>query len=170
MTPKKDFEALGYYYNKVNEENLLVGPMIFISADGYISDINSEIARREEQSLGNILNKTITELVTTGGIEIETTDLKDFYNKMLQREKDFATHQGEHWTFKNDCMVQTEYIPDNLNEELNRFLEDFKQNLQLLIEGKTMEFLNSFDFSKYPHDLSQIDHQTYSMTKTRTYK
>ena len=45
---------MGYYFNSINPTALLVGPMIFIGADGFISDINSDLDKRREQSLGNI--------------------------------------------------------------------------------------------------------------------
>lgn len=120
QTPHKEFEALGYYYNDSSSSELLVGPMIFVGADGFISDINSDIGRRAEQSLGNIASANISDLVLNGGIEIKCKDSNEFFALMDKREEDFATHQGDHLIFKNGKMVHTEYKPD---EEYTKAIE-----------------------------------------------
>ena len=94
-TPHKDFEAMGYYFNSINPTALLVGPMIFIGADGFISDINSDLDKRREQSLGNIKENSIANLVMQGGIKIDCKDVVEFFELMQKRENDFGTHQGD---------------------------------------------------------------------------
>lgn len=44
---------MGYYFNSISPTALLVGPMIFVGADGFISDINSDLDKRSEQSLNS---------------------------------------------------------------------------------------------------------------------
>lgn len=157
-TPRKKFEALGYYYSNYNNF-LLAGPMIFIGADGYISDINSDIKKRNEQSIGNVLRDTISSRILKGGIEVECDNIEDFFNQMIGREYEFATHQGDHLVFKDGSMVFTTYEPDI------KYIEELKK-----VEGMIKELSNcndfesfhnyvmSLDFSDYPCDLSQIDH------------
>lgn len=164
QTPHKDFEAIGYYFNKISEKALLVGPMVFVGADGFVSDINSDIDKRKEQSLGNINEKSISDLVINGGIEIECKDIPEFFELMKKRETDFATHQGEHLGFKNGKMEHIEYKRDEsyykAMEDLPNFLN---RALKAIKEGRLEEFIkNDENLKIYPHDLSQIDHEEHS--------
>lgn len=161
QTPHKDFEAMGYYFNSISTNALLVGPMIFVGADGFISDINSDLDRRNEQSLGNINNNSISDLVLNGGIEIECKDIYEFFLLMQKRETDYGTHQGDHLVFKNGKMEHIEYKKDEeyfkALDELPAFLD---RALKALDEGNLKEFLKNDEYFKiYPHDLSQIDHE-----------
>src|SRR5699024_1714585 len=104
QTPHKDFEAMGYYFNSISTTTLLVGPMIFIGADGFISDVNSDLDKRNDQSLGNINKNSISDLVINGGIEIDCKDIYEFFQLMQKRENDFGTHQGDHLGFNNGKM------------------------------------------------------------------
>lgn len=161
QTPHKDFEALGYYFNNIRPTALLVGPMIFVGADGFISDINSDLDRRNEQSLGNINQNPISDLVMNGGIEIHCKDVNEFFELMNKREIDFATHQGDHLGFKNGKMEHIEYVKDEAYykalEDMPNFLD---RALNALEEGKLEEFFKTdTHFKIYPHDLSQIEHE-----------
>lgn len=161
QTPHKDFEAMGYYFNSINSNMLLVGPMIFVGADGFVSDINSDLDRREEQSLGDISKKSISDLVLTGGIEIPCTDINDFFDLMQKREIDFGTHQGDHLGFKEGKMEHIEYKRDEEYYKALAELPDFCDRASNAIKkGKLKEFLVRDEYLKiYPHDLSQIDHE-----------
>ena len=157
-TPHKKFEALGYYFAEY-KKTLFVGPMVLIGADGYISDINSDIKKRDEQSIGNILENTISSYVINGGIELDCNGYEDFFGMMYQRERDFATHQGDHLIFKDKKMTYTTYEPDvKYIEEINK-CEDL---IKGILNCKDLESFNNYvmslDFSNYPADLSQIDH------------
>lgn len=168
--PKKKFEAMGYYYGLYERKNgsnvSMVGPMIFIGADGYISDINTDISKRKEQSIGNILNESIISSVKKGGIKKDFKDVEDFFTSMSQRELDYATHQGDHLIFKNNKMAYTTYVPDEqYMEEINRIPELINGLLDAGSQGKAHEYLMSLDFSKYPHDLSRFEHEDFSLTK-----
>lgn len=164
QTPHKDFETIGYYFNNIHPNALLVGPMIFVGADGFISDINSDLDKRQEQSIGNINENSISDLVLNGGIEIECKDIYEFFSLMEQRETDFGTHQGEHLVFKNGKMEHIEYKKDEeyfkALEELPAFLD---RAFKALDEGNLKEFLKNDEYFKiYPHDLSQIDHEDHN--------
>ncbi len=162
QTPHKDFEAMGYYYSESKPNVLLVGPMIFIGADGFVSDINSNFDRRKEQSLGNISERNLSDLILNGGIKIECTDIEEFFLLMEKREDDFATHQGEHLGFKDGRMEHIEYKKDESYYEALEDLPDFIDRAFRAIEsGKLTEFLeDNHNFSIYPRDLSQIDHES----------
>ena len=162
QTPHKNFEAMGYYFNSISPSALLVGPMIFVGADGFISDINSDLDKRNEQSIGNINQHSISDLVINGGIEINCKDVNDFFELMYRREIDFGNHQGDHLGFKNGNMEHIEYVSD---ENYYKALEDspafVDRALNALKEGRLEEFFkNDPHFKIYPHDLSQIDHET----------
>lgn len=158
-TPRKKYEIEGYYYSKYKEKHLLVGPIIFIGADGYISDINSDISKRKDQSIGNILDTTITSSVLNGGIEMEFNDIDEFYKAMEKREYEFATHQGDHLVFENNKMSYTSYEPDTeYIKEFERINEIWQGFFEACEKGQSVEYLSSLDFSSYPHDLSQIEH------------
>lgn len=163
QTPHKNFEAMGYYFNSISPNELLVGPMIFVGADGFISDINSDLDKRSEQSLGNINENSISELVINGGLEIDCEDINEFLELMYKREIDFETHQGDHLGFKNGKMGHIEYKRD---EEYYKALEGMSDFLEraskALEEGNLEEFIKNDEYFKtYPHDLSQIDHEDY---------
>lgn len=162
-TPHKEFEAIGYYYNSMSPNVLLVGPIIFVGADGFISDINSEIGKRKEQSLGNISENTIADLVLDGGIEIECKDSNDFFDIMEEREMDFATHKGDHLNFKDGKMVHVEYKEDEEYMKAMEELPDFMRRATMaILDGSFEEFLkNDKYFDIYPHDISQIEHEDY---------
>ena len=163
-SPRKKFEAEGYYYCKFsqNENIYFVGPMIFIGADGYISDINSDIAKREEQSIGNIKSGSLLNQILNGGIKIGDMTLDEFEDMMKKREMEFSTHQGDHLIFKDNKMAYTTYEPDFAFEkainEVDALMKAFDEACD---KGKMEEFLNNLDFSDYPHDISQIEHCSY---------
>ncbi len=162
-TPHKDFEAMGYYFNSINPTALLVGPMIFIGADGFISDINSDLDKRREQSLGNIKENSIANLVMQGGIKIDCKDVVEFFELMQKRENDFGTHQGDHLVFKNGKMEHVEYKRD---EEYNKAIEEmpafFDRAYKVILEENIDEFVKNDEYFKiHPDDISQIDHEDY---------
>ena len=182
QTPHKEFEALGYYYYNISSNALLVGPMIFIGADGYISDINSDINKRKEQSLGNINNIYISDAVFNGGIETKKDEFSflepdnsirseffefyAFYKLMEKRDNDFATHQGDHLRFENGKLAKFEPKIDENYLKAMEGLEDFwDRAFPVFMSGsqeELLEFMNSDYFrdyyNLYPRDLSQIEH------------
>lgn len=157
-TPKKEFEAIGYYYSYFKDDVLLVGPIIFIGADGYISDINSDIEKRNIQSIGNILNTTLSDSIIKGGIKT-TFDDENIFAKFNQREIDFATHQGDHLIFKDNKMYYTDYTPDlKYNEAIEKFPEDLMKLKEAILSGDINTFFDNWD-PIYDGDLSQIEHK-----------
>lgn len=161
QTPHKDFEAIGYYFNSINPCTLLVGPMIFVGADGFISDINSDLDKRTEQSLGNITESSISDLVINGGIEIDCEDINEFFKLMQKRETDFGTHQGDHLGFKNGKMEHIEYRRNEKYYKALAGLPQFCNRVRTAIrEGTLKDFLMTDEYLQiYPHDLSQIYHE-----------
>ena len=156
-TPKKQFEALGYYYD-VYSDKCFAGPMIFIDANGYISDINSEISKRKEESIGNILENTIYNSLVNGGIKIKTKEPFEFFSK---REDDFYTHKGDHLIFKNNKMAYTTYTKDTKYwEAVNKVESDMEDFIKAVKENKIAEFFENWD-PIYDGDLSQIEHEEY---------
>lgn len=159
--PHKDFEAYGYYYNKnVHPKLLFAGPMIFVGADGFISDINSDLDKRSEQSLGNINEHTICDLILNGGIEIECEG-RDFFNIMTLRLLDFGAHKGNRLEFKNgkmcykECKIDQEY--ETAVKELPSFLD---RAYKAIYGGKLNEFVKNDEYmKKYPKDLSKTEHE-----------
>lgn len=158
-TPHKKFESIGYYYQEYDNDIMIAGPMIFIGADGYISDINSDIKKRDEQSLGNVKGTKLSDAIKNGGIEKVNMEPQEFFDMLQQREKDFATHQGDHLIFKDNKMAYTTYEPDT------KYIKEMEK-LDGILKGFTnvsnydefIQYISSLDFSDYPHDLSQIDH------------
>lgn len=156
-TPKKEFEAIGYYYSFLKEELMLAGPMIFIGADGYISDINSDIEKRNTQSIGNVLNEKLSDCILKGGI-LSNYDEDDIFSVFEERENDFFAHKGEHLIFKDNKMASDEYtVYLKYQEALNNVEKDFWSFYEALVEGKEEEFFQNWD-PIYNGDLSQIEH------------
>ena len=159
-TPHKKFEAMGYYYQEFENDIIIAGPMIFVGADGYISDINSDIKQRNEQSIGNIKEIKLSDAIKRGGIEIKGMEPQDFFDRLHKRETEFATHQGDHLIFENNKMAYTTYEPDTkYNEEMKKIDDMLKGFLKVSNYDEFIEYINSLDFSSYPEDLSQIDHE-----------
>lgn len=155
-TPKKQYEIMGYYYS-IYGNGCFAGPMIFIGADGYISDINSDIGKRKEQSIGNIKDVTIFESLLNGGIRIEC-DLENPFAFFEKRETEFATHQGDHLIFKDNKMAHTTYTPDTKYwEAVSKLQEDLITFRNAIKNGTLDEFFNNWD-PIYDGDLSQIEH------------
>lgn len=159
-TPHKKFEAMGYYYQEFENDIIIAGPMIFVGADGYISDINSDIKQRNEQSIGNIKEIKLSDAIKRGGIEIKDMEPQDFFDRLHKREMEFATHQGDHLIFENNKMAYTTYEPDTkYNDEMKKIDDMLKGFLKVTNYDEFIEYINSLDFSDYPEDLSQIDHE-----------
>lgn len=155
-TPKKKFEALGYYYS-IADDICFAGPMIFIGADGYISDINSDIEKRNEQSIGNINTSTILASLLSGGIRIPSDESSPF-GFFRNRDDEFATHQGDHLIFENNKMAYTTYEPDTKYWEAVSHLKEDLANFKKALETGTIdEFFANWD-PIYDGDLSQIEH------------
>ena len=168
-TPKKGFEALGYYYNCIGKKGLLVGPMIFVGADGYISDINSDIEKRNEQSIGNALQDEISKSVMNGGIQLDCNDIDVFFKKMEKRENEYSIHQGDHLIFEDNKMKYTSYIPDKKYiEAMNKLPEDLLLFKKALVEGKIEEFFKNWN-PVYDGDLSQIEHESCPKVMQKMY-
>ncbi len=156
-TPKKSFEALGYYYS-LHNSGCFAGPMIFIGADGYISDINSAIEKRNEQSIGNIMNNTIFTSIKNGGIKIEH-NLEDPFAYFEERENDFSIHKGDHLIFKDNKMAYTTYVPDvKYIEAVSKIQEDMIAFLESATKGDLDDFCAKWN-PIYEGDLSQIEHE-----------
>lgn len=156
-TPKKQFEALGYYYS-IHNGIMFSGPMIFIGAEGYISDINSDIHKRKEQSLGNILNITIKDAIERGAIR-KPFDSKNPFSHFIKREQEFYSHNGDHLGFENNRLVPIPYEVDPCYlEAVSKVREDIESFREALRSGNIEEFFQHWD-PVYNGDLSQIDHE-----------
>lgn len=155
-TPKKKFEALGYYYS-LTETACFAGPMIFIGSDGYISDINSDIEKRDIQSIGNILDSSIYDCLVRGGIRINHNANNPF-GFFIKRNHDFGVHEGDHLIFENNKMTYTTYEPDTKYWEAVQSLKDDLQAFRKAMEEGTVdEFFEKWN-PIYDGDLSQIEH------------
>ena len=80
---------------------------------------------------------------------------------MLKREKEFHTLQGDHLTFENNKITYMDYKLDlEFKKEFDKIDKIFKDFILLDLENKPIgEYLDSLDFSNYPRDLSQIEHE-----------
>lgn len=155
-TPKKQFETMGYYYSLYGNR-CFVGPMVFIGSDGYISDMNSDIEKRKEQSIGNIISTTLLDSLLNGGIRIEC-DLERPFAFFQKRETEFTTHQGDHLIFKDNKMAHITYTPDTKYwEAIDRLQEDMIAFKKAEEDGKLDEFFANLD-TIYDGDLSQTEH------------
>lgn len=82
----------------------------------FLSVINSDLEKRKEQSLGNINEHSIYELILNGGIKIECEE-RDFLNIMTLRILDFGAHKGDHLEFKDGRMC---FIGNKRSDFLDR--------------------------------------------------
>ena len=156
---KSEYEAIGYYYDFYKKTIMLAGPIIFMGADGYVTEGNLEIASRSQESLDNILNKSLSDMILYGGVRIKTSDISEFFDMMNKREDDYQNRRGDHWRFKEHKMI--EYEPVLLTEyyqELEQVHNIFTSFFEAGSFGGGLKKILDYDFSRYPHDLSQVDH------------
>lgn len=153
--PKFDFEVIGYFYDFF-KDFLMVGPVIFISAGGYITEGNDEIEHYRDGSIGNVLNDSISNSIIRGGLHMQYNDPKDFWLFLTRREDDYRHLKGKHYILEDGHMKEIEInIDESYKEEMKRFMEFMKS----CKSGDDMlKKILTYDFSKYPYDLSLIDH------------
>lgn len=149
---KHPFEVMGYFYQEF-AECFLVGPIVFVSANGYVCEGNDEIDNYEKHSIGNILNEDIKSMVRRGGIEMHFSTPEEFFHFLGERIHNYDTLAGPHYHIIDGKMGEVDLVRDTAyQEELKRFME-FLEDGSLTIR-KILEY----DFSKYPYDLSLIEH------------
>ena len=157
---KNEPEAIGYYYDYWKDVGLLVGPIIFLGSDGYISEGNLETDRRSAECLGNILEESIGEMVERGGIHGNYGTLEAFYKAMYRREWEYQHHKGDHWRFENHKLVPYHYVENTAYKEA---LDDAIKLMQLFQKkgwhDPEFQACLTQSIEKFPHDISQIVHR-----------
>ena len=153
---KHSFEVMGYYYDFCRDNMLMVGPAIFVSADGFITDGNDEIAHYKEGSLGSVLDCDWDKAIINGGIHVPCKNTDEFVTFLKRREDEYQKIIGEHYIIENGQMKVTEIRKSNLAEkELAKFINYF---IEASKEGLSIDKILSYDFSSYPSDLSLMEH------------
>lgn len=149
---KHPFEVMGYFYQEF-PKYFLLGPVVFVSATGEVCEGNDEIDRYKEHSIGNILEEDIKTMVRRGGIGKKYDDPDDFFHFLEKRMHDYDTLAGPHYHIIDGRMVEVEIVRDN------RYKEEMQRFIQFLQEAPvTTERILTYDFSKYPYDLSLTEH------------
>lgn len=149
---KHPFEVMGYFYQEF-PKCFLLGPVVFVSAMGDVCEGNDEIDSYKEHSIGNILEEDIKTMVKRGGIEKHYEDPDEFFRFLGKRMRDYDTLAGPHYHIIDGRMVEVELIRDN------RYKEEMQRFIQFLGEAPvTPERILTYDFSKYPYDLSLTEH------------
>lgn len=155
---KYPFEVCGYFYDYYKDK-LLVGPIIFISADGYITDGNDEISHYKEGSLGNVLDGTWENSIINGGIHMPVGNPNDFWQFLDNREEEYQKLKGISYIIEDKKMKVIDIKRSHAaEEELDRFLNFLATTCE---DGITAEKILSYDFSQYPYDLSVMEHMDY---------
>lgn len=149
---KHPFEVMGYFYQEF-PKYFLLGPVVFVSANGYVCEGNDEIDCYEKHSIGNILEEDIKTMVMRGGIEKHFEDPNDFFNFLEERMHSYDTLVGPHYHIIDGKMVEVDIVRDNsYQEEMKRFIK-FMDEAPL-----STERILAYDFFKYPYDLSLTEH------------
>ncbi len=149
---KHSFEVMGYFYQEF-PEYFLLGPVVFISATGYVCEGNDEIDSYKEHSIGNVLEEDIKTMVRRGGIRKNYKAPDDFFHFLGERIHNYDTLAGPHYHIIDGRMVEVELIRDN------RYKEEIERFIQFLGEAPvTTDRILTYDFSKYPYDLSLTEH------------
>lgn len=154
---KHEYSVIGYFYNYY-KKYLLVGPIVYIDANGYIGDGDSEIELREKESLGNVCKDSIANCILNGGIKGNFTTLQEFYSFCDMRlEEHYSLNADQkYYRIENKKMKEIEIIKDTSYEEEIRRFEEFLASL-----GRKKDLFQKifdYDFSQYPYDLSIVDH------------
>ena len=106
--PKKSFDALGYFYTDINEKFIIAGPQIYLDAEGYITDGNSEYASRDKISIGNIKENSVSEMLIKNAIRIECFSVGDFLKFLDNREFDYSKYSGKKYSYVDNKIVEEE--------------------------------------------------------------
>jgi len=104
--PKKPFDALGYFYTDCIKDFIIAGPQIYLDALGYITDGNSEYASREEISIGNIRENTVSELLLKNAIKVKCSTPLEFDEFMQQREYNYQKYRGKNYCYQNNKVIE----------------------------------------------------------------
>lgn len=159
--PKYDFETTGYYYQELKDDCYAVGPILFIGAEGYITDGNSELNKREEQSIGHLNKGKIMDQIKRGGIAVKTQSITDFRKLCGDIMKNYFSYGDPHYIFENNKMKKVERQRDFAYiHEAEKAIELWNQSFKAFENGSFKDFLANFsyDFSSYPKDLTLMDH------------
>lgn len=149
---KHPFEVMGYFYQEF-PDYFLLGPVVFVSAMGYVCEGNDEIDSYKNHSIGNILEEDIMTMVRRGGIEKQCEDPDDFDRFLEERMYNYDSLKGPHYHIIDGRMVEVQLNRDN------SYLEEMKRFIQFVQEAPiTKERILAYDFSKYPYDLSLTEH------------
>ena len=149
---KHPFEVMGYFYQEF-PDIFLVGPIIFVSADGYVCEGNDEIVSYKSHSIGNVMVEDIKSMVKRGGIGKNVDSPNEFFQFLDERIHDYDTLVGPHYHIIDGKMVEVNLVRDNsYQEEMERFRK-FLENGPV-----TKEKILAYDFLKYPYDLSLLEH------------
>lgn len=155
---KHPFEVCGYFYDYY-KDYLLVGPIVFISSEGYITDGNDEISHYKCGSLGNVLEDNWEQAIINGGIHIPSNTPDEFLNFLDRREEEYQKLKGVNYIIEDKKMKVIEIKRNHAaEEELDRFINFLQNECK---DGITEEKILSYDFSKYPYDLSLGEHVEY---------
>lgn len=104
--PKKPFDALGYFYTDCVKDFIIAGPQIYLDSLGYITDGNSEYASREQISLGNIKENTVSELLLRNAIKVECSTPSEFDKFMQQRQYEYQKYKGKNYVYQNNKVIE----------------------------------------------------------------
>lgn len=153
---KYQFEVMGYFYDYFKENVIMVGPVIFVSADGYITEGNDEIKHYEEGSLGNVLDKDWELAIINGGIHIPCGSTFKFWNYLERREDEYQNLSGKHYIIEDKRMKEINIEKRHkTEEEMARFMNYLTNECQ---DGITSEKILAYNFSEYPYDVSIMEH------------
>jgi len=149
---KHCFEVMGYFYQEF-PNHFLVGPVVFVSATGEVCEGNDEITSYKKHSIGNILNENLITMVKRGGIKKQFGIAEEFFQFLGERIEAYDTLKGPHYHIIDGKMVEVEFVRDNASEEeMERFIKF------LLEEPLSKDKILSYDFSRYPYDVSLVEH------------
>lgn len=153
---KHPFEVSGYFYDYYKDNMLLVGPVMFISAEGYITEGNDEIKHYKEGSLGNVLDGSWENFLINGGIHIPCKTATEFFDFLEKRENDYQSLKGEHYIIEDHKMKKIDLkSEEKFEKEFAHFMHFLSSDCK---EGITKEKILAYDFSLYPYDLSTMEH------------
>ena len=153
---KHEYFVAGYFYD-IYKNHMLVGPVLFVDANGFIGDGDGEIECREKESLGNVCHDSIYSSVLHGGMKKDFNTILEFYSFCQRRLYEHYHLEGETYRIENKEMKLVPYTKDDAYQEE---VANFQSFLNKQRKGEDLLKLTfAYDFSNYPKDLSIIDHQ-----------
>ncbi len=83
---------------------LIAGPIIYLDSLSYITESDTEYASRDELSIGNLCNTSLSSMLQNNAIKIEGMAPTEFSRFLLDRNRTYDLGKEEKCVYSNNCV------------------------------------------------------------------